>query len=572
MKLQLKEYTWLIILGLGVFIYSDGLYYDFTQLDDQVQVVENQHIKSINANSIKSIFSSTSVGMYQPITTLVYAIVHLFFQLNPFGYHLIALIIHLLNSILVYRNLMYYTNKPLASLLTAVFLTHPLQVESVVWVSALSNLLYTTFFLISLLYYRLLMIRRENKYLTYAIIFFFLSAVSKSAAVCLPLVLFSLEWLESKSINWKRLFPFLLISIGFGIITIFSRDTAGHLSDLSQNFNWFERIFLISHNFLFYPIKFLLPFNLSAFYPYPIVENGMLPISHYISLPIIFALLYIAYRNQIIWFGTLFYLSTILLVTQIIAVGNQPTTDRYIYLPMLGLLIIVVSLLPKVNSKKLLIAFWVLPILLAFKSKERIKVWENDQLIWENVLDQFPRVSQAHNNLGSYLMEKGEFKSAEDHFNQAIKFKPYYADAYSNRGNLYSTVGNSEAAIKDYDKALTLKPHANAFFNRANEYAKLGRFTLAIEDYKSSLKIEKSADVYTNMAFVYINIKDYQTARIHLEKAISLNPKFDRANFLMGLSYQYESNKTDACRWYQKAKTMGSKNALMAIKSYCQTE
>ena len=152
-----KKATGLFFLCLIIsccFIYSNSVFYAFTNWDDYVQVVDNPYIKQFNFTSLKGIFSTFFVGMYQPITTSFYAIIYQFSSLNPIGYHAGSLVFHLLNTLLVYQLISFFFNeKKIIFFLTSLFALHPLQVESVAWVSAFSNLVFSSFFLLSIIAY-----------------------------------------------------------------------------------------------------------------------------------------------------------------------------------------------------------------------------------------------------------------------------------------------------------------------------------------------------------------------------------------------------------------------------------
>lgn len=572
-----KKYGLLLILSLSLIAFFPGLNNDFTHLDDQVQVVENSDIQSLSWTNIKAIFSSTSVGMYQPLSSLFYAITYQFNGADALNFHLLCLLFHCINVLLLFTLLQKLNvEKTIALLLTAVFALHPMQVESISWVSAFSNLVYSCFYFLALIKYRDFQVDKRKTKLAYTLLFFILALLSKSSAVTLPLVLLALDYFEKQKVSskdWLNKLPFFALSFAFGLITIFSRESAGHLSDLSVQFDWFERIFLISYSILFYPFKWLFPFELSAFYPYPELNNGFLPWIYYassVALLALFGLLWRQRRNIYFIVGALFYLFSISLVIQLIPVGNQLTTDRYIYLPMLGLLLIVYSFIQSTQVQKLLPFFALWALLLLIGSHQRTKMWANDQLIWEDVIDKHPKVAQAYNNLGSYLLQKGQTQKAFEHFNKAVQLKPYYADALSNRGNLYSQLGKSQQALSDFNKAIELRPHADAYFNRANEYVRLGKLKQAIIDYRSSATLKASPDTYTNWAYALLQLKQTTQAKDKLQKALKLNPQFAQAHFLSGMLAVQENEMNQACFHFQKAARQRHPQAKKAMERFCQ--
>jgi Flp pilus assembly protein TadD len=342
---------------------------------------------------------------------------------------------------------------------------------------------------------------------------------------------------------------------------------------LSVQFDWFDRLFLISYSIFFYPIKWLFPFELSAFYPYPELNNGLFPWMYYasaIALVVAFWLIWKLRKRTYLVLGSLFYFFSISVVLQIIPVGNQLTTDRYMYLPMLGLLIIVYELIRSIQVKKLLPLFGAWALFLLFASHQRTKIWANDQLIWEDVIDKHPNVAQAYNNLGSYLLQKGQAQIAFNHFNKAIQLKPYYADALSNRGNIYSQQGETQKALNDFNQAIKLRPHADAYFNRANEYVRLGELQKAIKDYQASTELNVSPDTYTNWAYAHLQLKQTKEAEDKLQKALQLNPQFSQAHFLSGMVAQQQNKIDQACFHFQQAAMQNHARGVQALERFCR--
>jgi tetratricopeptide (TPR) repeat protein len=562
---------------IACILYLPSINNSFTFLDDHVQVVENPFIKSLDFQSIRGIFSSFFVGMYQPITTLLYAITFALSGLNPTAFHAISLLFHVANCWLIFRLLNYFlANQNLSFLLCLVFLVHPMQVESVSWISALSNLVFSSFFLAAFWAYLKYSQQQKASSLLLCFGLFILSCLSKSAAVVFPVALIAFDFFKIGRLKWKLLLqkiPFFAVSILFGIITIFGRETAGHLSDLTATYSSFDRVFLVSHSVLFYPIKFLFPSPLSAFYPYPPFTQGVLPTLYYLSPVVLIGLGVITYlkrKNHLLLFGIMWFLITIALVLQFVPFGNQITTDRYLYLPLFGLLVLLGSVLQKLKNFKWL-WFSILPLLVfSFLSFQRTHIWKNDEKLWKSVIETHPTVSQAYNNLGSYALEQNKNKKAFDYFNQAIQVRPNYADAYSNRGNLFAQAGNSGEAMKDFNKAIQLQPHADAYFNRANEYSKLNRLDQAILDYSRSIELQPRADSYTNRAFTYLKLKKISLAREDLSNAKKLSPNYGRAYFLEGILEQNLGNKANACAAFLKAANLGEKNANQAYSQSCR--
>ena len=568
-------FFFLILAITSFFAYFPTFFHQFTHFDDYVQIVENPYLHNFSINSIAEIFTNTFVGMYQPVTTLISGITIALFGLEGSSIHILSWLIHLINGILVFKILIrFLTNTTALYILVALFVLHPLQVESVAWASALSTLVFSFFVMLSFIHYLNFSTSNKKRDYLLTLLFFIIGCFAKSAAIFLPLLLVAYDWFKDKTfrVNYLNKIPFVIIAIIFGIITLLSRQSSGHLSDLSETYGFLDRIFLICHSILFYPLKFLTPFELSAFYPYPKLIEGNLPWLFYLSLPILTGLLFLVFKfrkHSLVWFGMLWYFVSIGLVLQFIPIGNQLTTDRYVYLPMIGFLLILGHFLSKIKSKPVLFSFLIIPVFFGILSHKRTAIWENDKTLWNSVLNIYPNVAQAYNNLGSYALKQNKPKVAFSQFNRAIQLQGNYADAYSNRGNIYSQKGQTRKAIKDFSRAIELQPHADAYFNRANEYSKLKKLELAISDYSNSIALNPNEDTYTNRAFTYLNQNKIKLAKADLKTAVLLNPKFDRAYFLSGMIELNTGDKESACNYFEKSANLGNQAAKKARVENC---
>jgi tetratricopeptide (TPR) repeat protein len=572
-----RKYLFLLLLALGLFwVYSGSLHHDFTHWDDQEQVVQNTAIRSLSDSGLTAIFTTPVVGMYQPLTTLLYACIYHLFGSESFYFHLASLLLHAFNCLLVFQLLRHFRlRENLAFLLTAIFAFHPMQVESVAWVSAFSTLLFSCLFLLATLYYLKFLEKSRPAFYALTLFFFLLACLAKSAAVVFPLLLIACDWYyfqNYRTIRWKNKIPFLAISLVFGIITVYTREDAGHLSDLSVQFNIIERLFLSAYALLFYPFKFVFPFQLSAYYPFPVDEQENLSWLPWLSLPIlILGLFMIAKKttDRLIHFGLLFYLITVVLIIQLVPLGNQIAADRYIYVPMIGLMLAVAPLLSTLKVKYIYILL-IIPILMAWMANQRTIVWQNDKTLWTDVLEKHPSLAQAHNNLGAVFMEEIRYSQALSHFHQAIESKPYYADAYANRGNVYSQTGKPELALADLNRAIQLKPHADAYFNRANIFSQMGKPKEAITDYTASLDLKKSPDAYTNRAFAYLKMENTESALADLNAAIQLDNTYAPAFYLRGMLAARQKQYDSACADFKQANKLGSEAANKALDRFCK--
>lgn len=550
-----------------VLIYFDALKHPFTHLDDYEQVVSNPLVNSGLWTDFAPILQSFAVGMFQPLTTAIFKLIYNLSNGETVWFHSIGFVFHLVNGCLIYALLRKFSLKHRWSLaLTLIFAVHPMNVESVAWISATSNLAYTTFYLSALLCYTS-QLNNKTKW-TVTFFLFVLSCLSKSAAITFPMVLVAYDYVFKKDIKWKEKIPFFAASILFAYVTFLGRESAGHLSELSTKFNWMEQLLIVARNLMYYPIKFLIPIKLSSFYPFPESLNW----TYFLSPLAIMGLIIFGLKkpfSKLTWFSIFYYLLNIILVSQIIPFGQQITTDRYLYPVLLSFLLLLYSALKKIDEKYTLSLIGLLAIGLSIQSHQKSKIWESDVLIWEDVLKNFPNVAQAYNNLGSHYFELNQNKKALDYFNRSIDLRKDYADAYSNRGALYGNMNQVQLAVKDLNRAIELKPHADAYFNRGNEWMKLKNTSNAIADYQSSLQLKPTPDAHTNLAFAYLQYGDQNLAMQHLQSALTLNKQYDQAHYLMGMIFWKKGSKKEACKSISQASALGHKKAKQLLSKIC---
>ena len=299
-----------LLIVFGAFFPS--LKNGFVNWDDDNYVVSSSSISSLSASNLKSIFTSFSVGHYQPLTILSYAFDYHFFKLNPYHYHLTNLILHLLNSLLVFYLIYLLSGNIGVSFITAIlFGIHPLHVESVAWVSERKDVLYSFFFLLSCITYLYYLTKgRNSKYYLLSLFLFLCSLLSKSMAVTLPLLLLLIDYYLKREPNKQLLLdkiPYFCLTAISCIIVFFGVILFGGLRQ-EAHFSLFSMLAVASYGIVFYLGKFFLPINLSCLYPYYNFEYN--PTYLYSIISVILLSLMVAltvkYTRKLL-FGTLFF-------------------------------------------------------------------------------------------------------------------------------------------------------------------------------------------------------------------------------------------------------------------------
>ncbi|HPU46356.1 MAG TPA: tetratricopeptide repeat protein, partial [Bacteroidales bacterium] len=544
-------YTYLILFISCLLVYfnsfNNELIYNW---DDAGYILKNPYIDSLSWQNIKDIFSNFYFSNYQPLTLIIYAVIFKFVGTKVFLYHFVQFIFHVLNTFLVYKFISLLQEKKWISIGVALlFAVHPMHVESVAWISEMKDVLYTFFFLLALITYHFYVNKpdKKTKWYLWTIFLFILSLLSKPSAVIFSVVLLAMDLYYERLWRWKtwiEKLPFFLLSLAFGIITILAQEEA--IQELGPVLKGYERALIVIYSYMLYLWKFFLPINLSAAYPYPIKDGGVLPTEYFI-IPIAFIALciivYLLRKNKKFIWGILFFTINLLMVIQIIPVGGMIASERYTYIPYIGLSFSALTLMEKYikNIKLNYIILGIVVVIFTFLAHQRTYYWRNGDVLFSDVLEKYPRYAYGYNNRGflywdhyaidiykdnPQMKEKYVEKALQD-FTNAISLDYTYAEPFLNRGILYYNTGRPEQALADFNRFLELKPdNPDGLLNRANTLSTLGKFNEAIPDYNKYLTKNDDPKAYMWRGVAYFNIQNYDSAIIDFNKSIEIDPDY----------------------------------------------
>jgi protein O-mannosyl-transferase len=538
------------VLAITALVYLRALFNDFNLWDDYEYIINNPDIKDLNAHGLYKIFSSYYVGLYQPLTMLVYMLLNRIFGLSPFVFHLTNVLLHLVNTWLVFKLAEKLSGKQFTAIVVSVlFAVHPMHVESVAWISECKDVLYAMFFLLSLLMYlRYAEPGYRKKFYYGSLILFIASVLSKPVAVTLPVLLIAIDLYRGRKLNKRTLsekLPFLLISLIFGIVTILSQKGAMS-DDLSFTYSWFNKIFFVGYAFAFYIVKLIAPFGLCAMHYYPGAGSNWLPWEYYASLPFLLLLVWLVIRRssfrEELLFGAFFFLICISLMVQIVPVGIAIAAERYSYIAYIGLFYIagqwLAGIEPKRIQKYVLILFTLLVASFSVLSFMRIGTWKDGIVLFTDVIEKNPRNEHAWWARGTYKSTMKDTRGAMKDFNNAISLCPAYAKAYLNRGMLKAGTGDFNAALVDLNAAVQIIP-----------------------DYTKA---------YTNRGYIKAMLGDYKGALDDLDHSIKINPNDAAVYYDRGVTKYNMGNTTGACLDWEKAAGMGDPDAARFLQQYCR--
>ena len=578
------------ILG-GILLVTFLLFYNtltnnFVNLDDSGYIKDNPDIKSLSVKNIAAIFSSFYNANYHPFTTLSYAIEYNLFGLNAKPYHIINLLIHLLNVFMVFRLIKNVSGKTEVAFVASLFFAiHPMHVESVAWISERKDLLYSFFFICGLnTYYEYIhATANRNRLYIYTILLFLCSLLSKSAAITFPLMLLIFDYYFQRGWKKKVLFekiPFFLLSLVFGAITILSQKSAGAINaDLMPDYNLLQRFFVVCFTTSYYIVKLFLPFNLAVLHFAP----AELPYYYYLSPLFLLLLTFLVYKARAmkreLIFGFLFYLAGVSLTSQIIPVGYAVVSERYSYIPYIGLFFIIgcfyaavqdnrsfVSLKPVINY--LLAGVTLFFMVITF---QRNKVWQNSINLFTDLVKKYPNQPHAHFVLAKNLIDVPDLNAALESMNRSIGLDPKMSESYFYRGNIYYGQENYAAALNDYLKAVELNPkYSEAYYNIGVTYNTTNKFQESIEPLTKAINMTPNEYMYQTRASSFFNLRRLQEALDDYSKAIAINPKAGQAYFNRGATYLNMQQKSNACADWKTASALGFTKAGDMINAYCR--
>ena len=537
MKQQHTIFLSLIVL-LTFLVYFQTFSFDFVNWDDDYYVINNLQVTNPTIENLLLFFTEGNTANYHPLTMLSLTFNYWIGGEKAGGYHIFNLLFHLINTALLYTWIRKvwpdYNLLPL--FVAGLFALHPMHVESVAWISSRKDVLFICFYLSGLLAYQEYIVRKEqNKYLWFALLFFVLSGLSKPTSVVFPIHLLLVDYLVSRDLKFQLIvekIPFFTVSLLIGLATVLVQTDAGAVS--IEAYSVIERIQLGSYALNLYLFKFFWPSELSSFYPYP-----QRPFELIVSLA---PLLLAAITGVFIWkwrsnrpvvFGLLFFISSIILLIQLVTVGSTIISERYTYLPYIGLSIGVYFMLHSMVLEKMkttnAVSIGVIVLLVVFSllSYSRVKVWENGETLWTDAIQKFPQVAGSWGGRGVYYRLEKRYTEALKDLNMAVELNPNEAMFYSNRGNIYFDLGEDDLAFRDYNNCLILDSlDENAYANRGAIYGRKGQYNSAVQDLSKALEINQNfTNAYMNRGIIYSQMNQRMLAKADFKSCLLLEPE-----------------------------------------------
>ena len=636
----------LFLLVLATFLPAIGN--DFVGYDDPQYVSANPHIQQgLSWETVRWAFSNTEVAAWHPLAWLSHALDYQIFGLRPWGHHLTGILLHALDAVLCFLVLFGLSEAFGRSwAVAALFALHPSRVESVAWVSERKDVLSMVFFFLTLWAYshyvkadmaseskkqeaekrsgtRVMAKKEEGHgapsasgrayapsftlqgsrstfFLSLSLFFFALGLMSKSMLVTVPLILLLLDgWPLRRYGNrdvWtlvKEKIPFLVAALVVSLVTVLAQP---HGSAMPGWIPLISRLENAPVSYCRYLGMLFWPVGLAPFYP---------PVEHWpaiiwmaagaLLLAITLTTVKLWVKHPYLLVGWLWFLGTLVPVIGVIQIGEQSITDRYSYLPSLGILLTLVWGINELTARWRFQAIVLGTLLSAVLvvcfglSRAQAAFWKNTDTLFRHTLSVTRENYLAHNNLGVVMSQQGRWTEALHQYQLALKIKPTYPEALMNLGVAFDHLGQLDKAAEFYQAALQQRPNFAAAHNGLGlVYEKQGQFQAAMQQFQAALKINpdyadahfqlalelerqgrldqaaaefertlqlqpNSADVHSNLGVLCEKQGRLEAALEHYLAALRLNPNYARGYFNLGVVLTKQGNINDAIAAFQTA-------------------
>ena len=548
-KIQPHFLVCLFLVISTLVVYWQVNNYEFVGYDDDRYVTENVRVKNgLSSDNIIWAFKTTTVSNWHPLTWLSHMLDMQLYGMNSGAHHQTNLIFHIANALLLFFVLKKMTGSLWQSgFVAALFALHPLHVESVAWVAERKDVLSTFFWMLTMFSYaRYAAHPGINRYLP-VVGFFMLGLMAKPMLVTLPFVLLLLDYwplrrmqfnppaddrhsLQQRSpgllLFWEKI-PLFLLALASSVVTFLAQKSGGAVGSM-EIYPLTTRVANAFVAYVKYIGKMIWPANLAVFYPH----SGSLPAWQVIGAGVLLGFItFVAIRSsrQHPWFvvGWLWFVGTLVPVIGLVQVGLQAMADRYTYVPLIGLFIIVAWGVPQLmgrwRHKKMLLATTTIALLtvLIVTSGLQTRYWKNSIILFEHATDVTDNNHVMHNNLGFSLTARGRSDDAIKHYKEALRMNPDFELANVNLGIALLSQGKLDQSIDYYQNVLREKPGY--------------------------------AGVHHNLGIVLLRKGMIDDAVVHLREALRLKPDYAEAYNSLGAAMVFKGEIEDAIRFFKKA-------------------
>jgi protein O-mannosyl-transferase len=621
---NLKISLLLIVLTLLVFARAGGL--GLLSYDDNLYITDNQTVqRGLSWSNAAWAFTTMHAANWHPLTWLSLMLDIQLFGPRPGALHVINVMLHALNTVLLFIILARMTGAQWRSaFVAALFAIHPLHVESVAWIAERKDVLSVFFGLLTIWAYLRYADQPSLTRYAWIVILFVFSLLSKPMLVTMPFVLLLLDYWplgrmagrpqpvhgpvtarKQASLTWliAEKIPLLALSTASSIVTVLAQKRGHAIADLSLSLGL--RFANAAVGYVRYLGKTFWPVSLSVFYPHPGPSLTAWQTASAVCLLILITALVLLRLRQSPWLGVgwFWFVGTLVPVIGLMQVGAQAIADRYTYFPLIGVFLMVAWETPellkglRIGPRALGAAFMLVIVLLAGLTWRQLGFWKNDETLFrhankvtkdncvakaslaeallrkgeledayglfQKTLQLCPNDQQSWYNLGLLQKNRGELPEAEYALREALRLKPGYTMAWSNLGAVYLASSRVAEAIDALLEAARLAPEdASIRFNLGSVYEKSGRFAEAIEAYQEAVRLKPDyAAAWNNLGIAYKNSGRIPEAAAAFRQAAQIRSDDPVAWYNLGILYAKERDFAEAAEAFREAARLGPDHA-----------
>ncbi len=564
----------LILFALPFIVYWQTINFELVW-DDFGHTTNNEYLDPINLENLSHFWTEIFWGLYIPVSYTLWAGIMKLSLLTGLDshysmiFHLVNIILHSINGLLVFTLLHHFiTNKWHALIGTLFFLFHPIQVESVAWISEFRGLLSFCFGFTALylylkscdLKYVKYKKKSSNRYFIYGLLFFILGILSKPSIVVVIFFAIILEYYLYRPTLFalvKRILPYTVPVLAIIFIT-----TSAQGGESNVAYPIWLRPLVFSDSLLFYLKKIIIPVNFLAGYGRTTesISNSWWFYSSWI-LFVGMVGVFVRYWQKInlIVIGASLFLFGLLTVSGLIQFVFQlwsNVADRYIYTSMFGISLIISAILELIKTNKLTTYVFsgIIISILIFLSFQQIPVWKNKFTLWDHTLKSNPMEYRAFLNRGLWYSNNGEVDKAITDIKESIRICPEYGLGYYNLGLIFSNQKEFDKAIRYFDTAIIFNEDPKYLIGRAKAYTDSEQYALAVQDCYRIINIYgEDEKVFYQLGYINLIVENYEFAIMEFDKCINLNTNNEQAYYNRGHAYMKLRKFKLAAKDYKRA-------------------
>jgi tetratricopeptide (TPR) repeat protein len=568
---------WLLaaaILFLTVLAYQPVWHAGFIW-DDDCYVSENPALRSVDGLRGIWVKPGTTVQYYPLVFTSFWVEYHLW-GLQPLGYHLVNVLLHALNAILLWRVLRRLEMRG-AWLAAAIFALHPVNVESVAWITERKNVLSGLFYLLAALAwlrFRPLTTREaahapDWRFYWLALGLFVCALLSKTVTCSLPAVLLLLAWWKSGRVERRdvlALAPLFVLGVASGLLTTWMEKHSVGASGAEWALSFVQRCLIAGRALWFYAAKLLWPHDLTFVYPRWRVDAGVwwqytFPLAAVAVVGALWKMRMRVGRGPLV--AVLFFAVTLapaLGFFDVFPFRYSYVADHFQYLACIGLIAVGVALVARAATHfraaavKAGFGAVILPLLMIFTWRQ-CRAYADAETVWQDTLRKNPNAWLAHYNLGTALLKAGKLEEAMAHFEEALRIQADYPEAHCNLGVVLQKLGKVTEAKEQYEEAVRVKPdYAEAHYNLGSTLFVLGKITEAIQEYEQAIRIRPDyVAAHSNLGLALARVGKIQEAIDHYKQALRIEPDSAAVHYNLGSALAQSGRPSEAIGEFEQA-------------------